>query len=475
MLSAAIYGFVAWGFPAAGGRRDLALFLGLFAALFVLYWLAFRLIRPGGEDRPAPPLKGILLFAALFRLILLFAGLPEERPLAALARDLGGERTGYTTFLLYDNDLWRYLWDGHVRASGFDPYEAAPARFAERAEIEEGAAPLDSPLWWDVLDNVSFQGHTTVYPPAAQLLFGLSHALAPGSVFVLKALLAGFDLAACALLAGLLRRRGRFSGEVLLYAWNPLAIKEIAGSGHADALMIFWLVLALWLLERGRGASANAALGIAVVSKLGAAILVPLFLLRTRARAWWALPAGMIVPALAFVGGLREMAGGLAIYGRDWVFNSGPWAAARSIFEALGAPDPALAAHGLTKAALIAILIAVLWRERARGPSSTSEFALLGSLVLLHPAVMPWYLLWALPAAILAGYRSWILLTALSLLSYLIYADQIQYAWWLWVEHGIFLAALGWEIARRPGGDRPAPHASLPATIWKSGPRREEK
>ncbi len=74
--------------------------------------------------------------------------------------------------------------------------------------------------------------------------------------------------------------------------------------------------------------------------------------------------------------------------------------------------------------------------------------------MVLSATVMPWYLLWALPfAALMRGY-AWTALTGLSLLSYLIYIDQVEHAWWLWAEFLTFFLLTAWEFRcrrRAPG------------------------
>ncbi len=478
VASLLLYAWLALGFRAGGGGRDVALFLAAFAGLFALYAWAWRRLAPSrkagsGKGRapagtrwPGPAagaVPALLLFAAAFRLVMVLAGLPAERPLAALGRDLtgGGSGTGagYDTFLLYDNDVWRYLWDGHVAASGLDPLTTTPRQLAEAAaDAERAAPPLESQLWWDVLDNVSFQRHTTVYPPAAQALFRLAHALRPGSVAVWKLIVALLDLGTCLLLVRLLVRLRRPPAAALLYAWNPLVVKEFAGSGHVDALMVLLLTAALALLVAGRERAGYLALGLAILAKLAAAVLVPLFLLRSRPRSWWVLPATLAVGALPWLEGLGDLARGLAVYGRDWVFNPGPWLLLERALAAIGATASAVWASALTKGAAAALAVGLAWRWRRRPDAAGNHrglieaaFWTLAFLVLTHPAVMPWYVAWALPLAVLAGNRSWLLLSGLCLLSYLFYVDGVELAWWLWLEYGLYFAALAveWRRGRR--------------------------
>lgn len=459
-LSALAYLLVAFRLQFSNAPRDVVGFLVAFGALFALYVLAALLVH-SKSNREQGSVATIVAFAVVFRLILLLAGLPHDKPVSALAKDFSGTATGYTPFLIYDNDVWRYLWDGHLTANGISPYEATPQDVIALAEdgVEPYAALLEEEVWWDVVDNVSFQGYTTVYPPLSQYLFGLSNRLAPASVFVWKSLVVLADLGTCWVLLSLLGAQGVPRPFVLLYAWNPLVIKEFAGSGHADAVMVFLMTLALLLLVRKRSASALASLALSILAKIGSAALGVLFLRQTRPVYWLVLVGVLFVGSLPMLGGLAELSGGLGAYGREWTFNSGPWAAIRWLAKVAGTSDPTAWAHWITKVlSLLAVVVLPWFSSRSNGATLRTAFLILAAIVLLHSAVMPWYLLWALPLAAVVGCWSWIGLTGLSLLSYLIYLDGTEQAWWLWVEYGSFavLAALEWSRGRS---------ATMPATF----------
>lgn len=464
--SAAGYGAAAFALPVSNRPAHVWAFLTLFGALFGVMAGAVAPARRAFAAAPGPAVRTVLLFALLFRLALAPAGLAHsgpdawgagagghsQPPLEALADDLAGRRVVFARHLLYDDDLWRYLWDGHVAAAGFDPYAASPRELEGRAEAGDPAAAalLEGEPWWDLLDQVGFPTYRTVYPPGAQLLFLLSHAVAPASVVAWKLLLVAADLGTCWLVLRLLRHLGRLEHHAILYAWNPLPIKELAGSGHVDGVMVLLAVLAVERLLAGRHATALGALGASALTKLGAAVLAPLFVLRTGARSWWALPAAGVVLSLPFVGGLPELARSLAVYGREWSFNAGPWGLAVWTAGALGAERPEAWAHALTGAAAATVVgVSAWWSRGSDRRFVESAFFALAATVWLAPAVMPWYLLWALPFAVAAGRRSWVLLSALSLLSYLVYAHHAERGWWLWLEHGAFAAAFGWEAWRR--------------------------
>ena len=404
-LSALVYLLVAFRLQFSNALRDVVGFLVAFGALFAVYAVAALLVH-SKSDRKHASVATILAFAVVFRFILLFAGLPHDRPVAALANDLSGTATGYSPFLIYDNDVWRYLWDGHLTANGISPYETTPQEVITSAE--EGSEPhatlLEGEVWWDVVDNVSFQGYRTVYPPLAQYLFGLSNRLAPASVFVWKLLIVLADLGTCWVVLSLLGAVGRNRSYVLLYAWNPLVIKEFAGSGHADAVMVLLMTLALLLLVRKRSASALASLALSILAKIGSAALGVLFLRQTRPVYWLVLVGVLVVGSLPMLGGLVELSGGLGAYGREWTFNSGPWAAIRWLARVAGTSDPTAWAHWITKVLSLLAVFAFPWfSSQSSGATLRTAFLILAAIVLLNPAVMPWYLIWALPLATVVG------------------------------------------------------------------------
>jgi hypothetical protein len=53
-------------------------------------------------------------------------------------------------------------------------------------------------------------------------------------------------------LAAILRRRGLPRERLLILAWSPLALVEIAGSGHNEAFGFLFLAWSLAAMEAGR-------------------------------------------------------------------------------------------------------------------------------------------------------------------------------------------------------------------------------
>jgi len=88
--------------------------------------------------------------------------------LTAFRADLSGRSVAYERFLIFDDDIWRYLWDGHVWAGGVNPY-----RFAPQDPAVDGLSD-GSGVWNDIRHSVNHASTPTIYPPLADVKTGES-------------------------------------------------------------------------------------------------------------------------------------------------------------------------------------------------------------------------------------------------------------------------------------------------------------
>ncbi len=133
------------------------------------------------------------------------------------------------------DDIYRYAFDGNQVLAGHTPYRDPPEAFLEQpGKTAEIAARVNHPHL------------VTIYPPAAQLLFATGTWL--GGLTGLKLLFIGMDLWLIALLIRLASALGMPLWRVVLYAWHPLPILEIAASGHIDSAGLVALLTAVQLL-----------------------------------------------------------------------------------------------------------------------------------------------------------------------------------------------------------------------------------
>ena len=432
---------------AINGVRPVLTFLAMMGALFAFYGMAVWLIgRLGQRERGA--LLVIAAGAVLFRLTLLPAGLPHDASWneirAGLRADVRGEAVAYERFLLFDNDIWRYLWDGHVWAHNVNPYAHAPLD----SELDE-LTDNEGAVWGDVRDNVNYGATPTIYPPLAQMLFRFSHWLAPGSVFVLKTLLAGCDLLAALFIGLALKTLRRPVALVILYAWNPLVVKVYAGSGHADALLVAAVAATVYFIVRGSRRAAAASFGLAVLAKLSPLVLLPFVVRRTGLRGAVLIFAVLLVGYLPFLDAGGALFTGFLIYAREWTFNAGPYALFRWV-AAMFSSEPFFVARAMCGVIVLSLLCWLAWRDDGKTKSFARYGATaLGALIVFSPAVMPWYVTWTLPLALVADCRAWFYFSALICLAFLVMIDGVELGPLArWVEY-VALALVWWWGARR--------------------------
>jgi hypothetical protein len=342
-------------------------------------------------------------------------------------------------------DIHRYAWDGRVLAGGVNPYRFAP--------IDEELAPLRDDVAWPLVNHPDW---TTVYPPGAQAAFVTAHIAFGDGLRATTWLFLLAEAAACALLVLTLLRRRMPPERVAVYAWHPLAISEVAGNGHLDALAVLGLSGLLLAWTHRRAALAGAAVAFAALVKLGPLLLVPA-LARAGGRRFVLAALALVVAAyLPFLGVGAGVAGSIGDFWASERFNG----SLVPLLEPVLGPSWTVAACALVLAATI---LAVAVRDH-RTPEEVARTGLLvlGVLLLAVDYVQPWYALWLVPFMVLTVAPGWMWLTGMLPVSYLYGLDGTLPAWVPWLVYGPLAAAALWRVhrARRP---RPAALPPLPA------------
>lgn len=274
-----------------------------------------------------------------------------------------------------DDDIHRYVWDGHLQRLGYNPYLVIPSD------------PAASELHTSQTRNLNNPDLPSPYPPGAQLFFRGVTALQE-STFALKAAFVICDFAIVFVLFDLLRHNQQGSHLVLAFAWNPLLAIEVAGSGHIDIVGALFLVVSAAALARRWRAVAALALGLAVAIKFLPIVLLPLYWKRIRIRDAALATAMIALLYVPFVSHSRIPMGSLATYVQSFRFN-GP------VFAVLDHVVPPQLLAGF--AVFVGLVTATWLRSFApEGPAYSFAWPMAASLF-FGPVVFPWYLLWLLP------------------------------------------------------------------------------
>jgi alpha-1,6-mannosyltransferase len=303
-------------------------------------------------------------------------------------------------------DVFTYIAQGHQAATGSNPYAVPLRDFAGTpygaALAREGWLPVHGvspygPLWTELELTVA----RLTASPRAQVL-------------ILKIVVTGFMLG-CGWLIWLLLGRvspGRQLLGTVVFLWNPVIVMELAGEGHNDAVLMFFVLLSLLLWVTRRHAAGVVALGIGALVKIVAPMVAPL----EAAQAWHEEPSRRrLITAIAF-GACASAAIAVLAYAPFWI---GPatlngirdhgrpsvlpstqgvlyWYLTRSHSEELSA---AVVSMAMTGAFLFSVVIAALTVKDVRGLLRGCAAVSLAYLA-LAPGYWPWYA--AMPIALIA-------------------------------------------------------------------------
>ncbi len=298
------------------------------------------------------------------------------------------------------SDIYRYVWDGIVQHAGVNPYRYVPGN----ASLTWLREPNQ-----DVFENINRRDYApTIYPPVAQMIYWFATFFSP-SVEAMKLTMIGFTGLATAVLLKLLRAMGRRSTDVLLFCWCPLLVWEIGGSGHVDAAIIAWVVLAYVFYAKRMPGWTGVFLGLAVMTKFYPLVLLPVLWRRGD----WKMPAALA--GVVVMGYALYLSVGTKVFGflHDYAKEEGMDTGARYFLLEYAQRLPGL--HQLPVsvflgASALTFGLVLLWAWRQGLWSKAGErgagelpLALRGgmglafAMMLLFSPHYPWYIVWLLP------------------------------------------------------------------------------
>lgn len=404
------------------------------AVLFAIYFFWLRKGRGWSKYE-------IWFFAILFRVVLLFS-----------------------TPNLSD-DYYRFVWDGNLLATGYNPIEYVPSQQPIAGTAERNY------LQHQVLPYLNSPGYYSVYPPVNQLCFGMAAIITGNNlnanVFVLKVLLLLFEIVTITLLFKLLRWYKKRTTLAIIYALNPLVVIEVAGNIHFEGVMMAMLLFGFWCLVKQKWLLAGLGLALAVCTKLWPLMFLP-FLIRflgwgRSIQIWMYTLAFCIVFFLPFLSEtfLQNFSSSLNLYFQKFEFNASAYYVLRWVgYELTGYNlirwvGPALAVTVLFAAA-------ILWYRQKRTNLvewMSNSFWLFFAFLFLSTIVHPWYLLPLVAFSVFVKWRFALVWSAMVFLSYYAYSNNTytESYWLIALEYSVVIGFLIWEWRfNRPGASAPA-------------------
>lgn len=293
-------------------------------AVLAAFVVVFALSKPFefGSELPLPivAVTGFMVLAAIAAYLGLANALKiaesqhKHLMLAIVGLAVSVRMVALFTCPILEIDYYRYLWDGKVVAQGISPYrftpqevrDGSPGKVLNENETKDGEPnealtrnanlqtlallSIRSESNHTILNRIHYEEYTTLYPPVSQLVFGLAMNWFPETasveahVLAIKLVMVLFDIATMAVVFWILWLMKFHPGWLVLYAWNPLVIKEVANGGHLDSIAAFFLTLSVLAIVKFRLSTSakfshviwgGVALGLGVGAKLSPAVLLP--------------------------------------------------------------------------------------------------------------------------------------------------------------------------------------------------------
>jgi hypothetical protein len=418
-------------------------------------------------------------------------------------------------FPLLSDDVYRFIWDGYLIMDGQNPFSELPAYYLEAGNEVSGLSRA-------LFDRLNSPDYYTVYPPVAQSVFTLAVWVSPGSWYsaavVIKLFLLACELGSLWLLLRLFTSpnrltpsgfffartqgakrvegtmleppppkpspvsRGEMAGEKevgerslprtnLLFYWlNPLIIVEIMGNLHFEGVMVFFLLLTYYLLQRSKLVAGAVAMAASVASKLLPLMLLPLLIRRLwkgPLRAWWTSGKRFYVFSLAFgvaclmffaplllsPGFLEGFQSSLELYQKKFEFNASLYYVARAIgYWQIGWNQIATIGPLLAQASAAGILLMALLDKRRDWASLPEGWMWAFVLYLLcATTIHPWYLSVPIVLCCFTQWRFPLVWSFLIMLTYVSYVTEPygELLWLVGVEYFLVIGFSVWEWRRR--------------------------
>jgi rSAM/selenodomain-associated transferase 2 len=344
-------------------------------------------------------------------------------------------RIGFLWFPV-SNDVYRYVWEGFIQNHGFNPYQFAPNN-----PLLTGLIQGDMATIWQQINHKDL---SAAYPPLMMLLFRTLSAISPTPI-LFKIAMVGFDLVTIGALILIVQWRKIPPAHLIWYAANPLVLVYVAGEAHLDIVQASFLVWALFFIGSKKPVAGFLTLGMAVVSKYFAVVVLPFVMTRSNRHAW---PA-VFLAGVAFIPFIPEPEAvfrSLFIFGSRMHYNDGLAEILRFLSGTLALPVLCLILLSL----LAGIYLFV--HDTLR-----SVYLALGVLLLCLPTLHPWYLLLMAPLVVVYPSRAWLylMLASVAMLPVLVNEYQtgvfLENKWLKLIEYLPFYGLLIYDtVMRRP-------------------------
>ena len=368
-------------------------------------------------------------------------------------------------------DFYRFIWDGRLLILGINPYVFTPGQLANGSQIAQDLISLDTipnaKALIQGMGNLN-ASHYSNYPPINQLCFALAALFAKnsilGSVIGLRILIIGADIGILYFGKKLLERLKMPVKNIFWYFLNPFIIIELTGNLHFEAVMLFFVIWSLYLLDTKRWVLAAITLGISISVKLVPLLFLPLFYkylvpkglfgkgFWKMKKFYWVTLATIVLCFAPFVSKtfITNFSATIGLWFQSFEFNASVYYIIRWIgFQTIGWNIIATVGLILPIVVFICVVLLSLFRKY-----NTTQNLIIGMLLavsiyfLLATTVHPWYIATPLLLCVFTNYRYAVLWSFMICFSYSAYRPEgfEENLLLLAIQYSVVICVALWEL-----------------------------
>lgn len=350
------------------------------------------------------------------------------------------------------DDYYRFIWDGYAWSNDINPYKFIPSVLLNNENFQNDTIK-------EVYHGLNSAEYYSVYPSVMQYIFRLSAMIGiqniTGCIIVLRSIVLMSEAGTLLLLYKLLTRWQLNIKHVLIYALNPLIIIELTGNLHFEAVMIFFLIAAIYYLDKKEVNLSAVALALSICTKLIPLIFIPLLFKKLKSKQLIIfLFVASIVTFLLFLPFIdsymvNHIGNSINLYFQHFEFNASIFYIVRAIGFYTKGYDIIHTAGLILLIVFILLLAYVVIKDKRKDIQS---FFLTGLFTLflyytLALIVHPWYISTLIALSVFTKYRFAILWSALIGFTYITY-KTIPYAenyLIIFLEYGLVFTYAAYE------------------------------
>lgn len=312
---------------------------------------------------------------------------------------------------LFENDHYRYFWEGKVLLSGMNPYLQAP--------LDQSLEYISFPY----KDSIAFPHVPSIYPPLTLLFFGFIGLF--GFTIGLKIMMIINAFLVYQLLKFLNKKK---VSHFLLAITFPFLQKEFIQGVHPDLLAFLLLLIGVCFIIKNKKYAGLSFIFLTYMTKLIGILFLPLIVIKRKIKKTdFVILVSLLALPIIYIY-LSQANSGFLTFGQYWVWNPGYFFISHKIFhlDFHLSRITSLFFYVLFYIFLLFYFYKQDWTEKNIYLFLYLVFA---SLMFFSPVFNTWYAIWFLIFALLINHPHGVFYGIFSCVGY-IYHGHPKLMWW---------------------------------------------